>query len=91
MSENNESRKPSTSTAEKTAPSNVMKLYSDCYVGESMTQHFLYGIKASVTEEGFLCIDAPMALAESNQDRNFPLHDELTYRKMIKDISKSRR
>lgn len=69
----------------------AVKLYSDCYVGgESMTQHYLYGIKAVLTEEGFLCIDAPPSLVEANQDRNFPLLNEVEYRKMLKNISKVR-
>jgi len=97
MADNTESRKPVISESPASAaiaPVNTaktIKLYSDCYVGESMSQHHLYGIEASVTEEGFLYIYASEALAEANEDREFPLLDELAYRKMVKDITKARR
>lgn len=96
MAGNTETRRTSGDTESSAAKAasdagNTVKLYSDCYVGgESMTQHYLYGIKAVLTEEGFLCIDAPQSLVEANQDRNFPLLNEVEYRKMLKNISNVR-
>jgi hypothetical protein len=97
MAENTETRRAAGNT-ETSAPAaklavgaeNTVKLYSDCYVGESMTQHYIYGIKAELTEEGFLCIDAPPSLVDANQDRNFPLLNEVEYRKMLKNLAKAR-
>ena len=98
MAENTETRRtagnvetPASAVKSASDAGNTVKLYSDCYVGgESMTQHHLYGIKAVLTDEGFLCIDAPPSLVEANQDRNFPLLNEVEYRKMLKNISKAR-
>jgi hypothetical protein len=69
---------------------NTVKLYSDCYVGESMTQHYLYGIKATLTKEGFPCIDAPPSLVKANKDRNYPLLDDSGYEKLLERIAKAR-
>lgn len=97
MAENTETRRAasnaealsSTSSAAVDAVA-IVKLYSDCYVGESMTQHYLYGIKATLTKEGFPCIDAPPSLVKANKDRHFPLLDDSGYEKLLERIAKAR-
>lgn len=97
MAENTETRRAAGSTESSASTANVaseagktVKLYSDCYVGESMTQHYLYGIKATLTKEGFPCIDASPSLVKANKDRNFPLLDDSGYEKLLERIAKAK-
>jgi hypothetical protein len=91
MAEHTESRRVPAAVDAAAAPAaneTTVKLYSSSQVGHAtMTQHYLYGIPAKVTDEGYPYIDAKASIVKANQYRRFPLLEESAYRKMLEDVS----